>query len=158
MVSIITFIFFFVAPIILVLYTRNVFALLLLFIFWIIDIVLLWFYTGWREIVGLTTPKITFRQFIALYNVMPENFVLNNYDIKYNDESVDFKTFIDVMRYRHFHKRIEKYKNQRKQLQRQAALIADLQRGLAREQADIDGFMEENLAEAACGGLGKYFE
>lgn len=149
MVSIITFIFFFVAPIILVLYTRNVFALLLLFIFWIIDIVLLWFYTGWREIVGYTTPRITFRQFIALYNVMPENFVLGNYDIQYNDESVDFKTFIDVMRYRYFHKRIEKYKNQRKQLQRQAALIADLQRGLAREQADIDCFMKEGLRQQA---------
>ena len=135
MVSVITFVFFFAAPIILVLYTRNVFTLLLLVIIWIIDIVLLWFYTGWRDIVGFTAPKITYRQFIALYNVMPEYFVLNNYDIKYNDESVDFKTFIDVMRYRHFHKRIEKYKNQRKQLQRQAALIADLQRGLAREQA-----------------------
>ena len=145
MVSVITFVFFFAAPIILVLYTRNVFTLLLLVIIWIIDIVLLWFYTGWRDIVGFTAPKITYRQFIALYNVMPEYFVLNNYDIKYNDESVDFKTFIDVMRYRHFHKRIEKYKNQRKQLQRQAALIADLQRGLAREQADIDWFVREGL-------------
>lgn len=158
MVSVITFIFLFVAPAVLTLCTGSGLALLLLFIFWIIGIVLLWFYTGWREIVGLTTPKITFRQFIALYNVMPENFVLGNYDIKYNDKSVDFKTFIDIMRYRYFHKRIEKYKNQRKQLRRQAELIADLQKGLAREQADIDCFMEENLAEAACGGLGKYFE
>ncbi len=149
MVSVITFIFFFVAPITLVLYMRNMFALLLMFIFWIIDIVLLWFYTGWRDIIGLTTPRITYRQFIALYSVMPENFVLNNYDIKYNDENVDFKTFIDIMRYRHFHKRIEKYKNQRKQLQRQAALIADLQRGLAREQAHIDNFMREGLRQQA---------
>lgn len=133
-------------------------ACLLMIIIWVIDIVLLWFYTGWREIVGSTTPKITYRQFIALYNVMPEDFILNDYDIKYSDDTVDFKMFIDVMRYRHFLKNIEKHRIQQKQLQRQAKLIADLRRGLAREQADIDGFMEENLAEAACGGLEKYFE
>lgn len=133
-------------------------ACLLMIIIWVIDIGLLWFYTGWREIVGSTTPKITYRQFIALYNVMPEDFIFNDYDIKYSDDTVDFKTFIDVMRYRHFLKNIEKHRIQQKQLQRQAKLIADLRRGLAREQADIDGFMEENLAEAACGGLGKYFE
>jgi len=146
MIAIIIFIFFFIAPAVLTLGTGSGLALLLMIIIWIINIVLLWFYTSWQDIVGFTTPRITYRQFIALYNVMSDHFVLNDYDIKYSDDNVDFKTFIDVMQYRHFHKRIEKYKIQQKQLQRQAELIADLQRDLAREQADIDYFMKEKLA------------
>lgn len=145
MIAIIIFVFLFIAPAVLTLCTGNGFVLLLMIIIWIIDLVLLWLYTNWCEIVGFTTPRITYCQFVALYNVMPKHFVLNDYDIEYSGNTVDFKTFIDVMRYRHFHKRIEKNENQQKQLQRQAALIADLQCELAREQADIDYFMKEHI-------------
>lgn len=147
MIAIIIFIFFFIAPAVLTLCTGNGLALLMMIIMWVIDLVLLWFYTSWWSIVGSTTPKISYRQFIALYNVMPKDFMLNDYDIRYNDSAVDFKTFIDVMRYRHFHKNIEKHRIQQEQLQNQAKLIADLQRELAREQADIDYFMKEHLVK-----------
>lgn len=155
--AIIIFIFFFIAPAVLTLYTDSGLALLMMIIIWVIDLVLLCFYMTWWNIVGLVTPKITYRQFIALYNVMPDHFILNDYDIKYYDKKykyhditysgndIDFKTFIDVMRYRHFHKRIEEHKTQQEQLQNQAELITDLQRELAREQADIDYFMKEHL-------------
>ena len=146
MIAIIIFVFFFIAPAVLTLCTGNGLALLMMIIIWVIDLIAIWLYRSWWNIVGYTTPKITYRQFIALYNVMPDHFVLNDYDIKYSGDDIDFKTFIDVMRYRHFHKRIEKYEIQQKQLQRQAALIADLQRDLAREQADIDYFIKEKLA------------
>ena len=145
MIAIIIFVFLFIAPAVLTLCTGNGFVLLLMIIIWIIDLMLLWFYINWCEIVCSTTPKISYRQFIALYHVMPEDFILNNYDIKYNDSAVDFMSFIDVMRYRHFHKNIEKHWIQQEQLQNQAKLIADLQCDLAREQADIDYFMKEHL-------------
>lgn len=145
MIAIIIFIFFFIAPAVLTLCTGSRLALLLMIILWIIDLVLLWFYMSWYAIICSTTPKISYHQFIALYNVMPKHFILNDYDIKYNDSAVDFKTFIDVMRYRHFHKNIEKHRIRQEQLERQTELIADLQRGLAREQADIDYFMKEHL-------------
>lgn len=145
MIAIIIFAFFFIAPAVLALCTGSGLTLLMMIIIWVIDLVLLWFYTSWWNIVGFTTPRITYRQFVALYNVMPKHFVLNDYDIEYSGNTVDFKTFIDVMRYRHFHKRIEKNENQQKQLQRQAELIANLQRGLAQEQANIDKFMKKHL-------------
>lgn len=145
MITIIIFIFFFIAPAVLTLCTGSGLALLMMIIIWVIDLMLLWFYTSWWSIVCSTTPRITYRQFIALYHVMPEDFILNDYDIRYSDSDVDFKTFIDVMRYRHFHKNIEKHRIQQEQLQNQAKLIADLQRELAREQADIDYFMKEHL-------------
>lgn len=145
MIVIIIFVFLFIAPAVLTLCTGNGFALLMMIILWIIDLVLLWFYMSWYAIICSTTPKITYRQFIALYSVMPEDFILNDYDIKYNDNAVDFKTFIDVMRYRHFHKNIEKHRIQQEQLQNQAELITNLQQGLVREQADIDYFMKEHI-------------
>lgn len=145
MIAIIIFIFFFIAPAVLTLCMGSGLALLLMIIIWVIDLVLLWFYMSWWSIVCSTTPKITYRQFIALYNVIPEHFVLKDYDIKYSGDDIDFKTFIDVMRYRHFHKNIEKHQIQQEQLQNQANLITILQRELAREQADIDYFMKEHL-------------
>lgn len=145
MITIIIFIFFFIAPAVLTLCTGSGFALLMMIIIWVVDLVLLWFYMSWWSIVDYTTPKISYRQFIALYHVMPEDFILNDYDIKYSGDAVDFKTFIDVMRYRRFHKNIEKHRIQQEQLQNQANLIANLQRELAREQADIDYFMKEHL-------------
>lgn len=145
MIAIIIFVFFFIAPAVLTLCTGSGLALLMMIIIWVVDLVLLWFYTSWWNIVCSTTPRITYRQFIALYHVMPKDFILNDYDIKYSGDAVDFKTFIDVMRYRHFHKRIEEHKTQQEQLQNQAELIADLQRGLAQEQANIDYFMKEHL-------------
>lgn len=145
MIAIIIFVFFFIAPAVLTLCTGSGLALLMMIIIWVIDLVLLCFYMTWWNIVCSTTPKISYRQFIALYNVMPEDFMLNDYDIKYSGDAVDFKTFIDVMRYRRFHKNIEKHRIQQEQLQNQANLITILQRELAREQADIDYFMKEHL-------------
>ena len=108
---------------------------------------LLWNYCGWLGVVCKNTAKISYRTFVSLYDVMPEDFVLNNYDIRYNHNPVDFKTFIDVMRYQYFYRNIKKRQSQRKQIENQAKLIADLRRGLAREQAGIDYFM--SLRQAA---------
>ena len=123
----------------------NLFTGLLSIGILMLNTVLLIFYVDWWNNTGVRTPKISYRQFIALYNVIPEHFVLNDYDIKYSGDDIDFKTFIDVMRYRHFHKNIEKHRIQQEQLQNQANLITILQRELAQEQADIDYFMKEHL-------------
>lgn len=148
----------FIAPLALYVKIKTIPILILLIIITLFDVMLLWNYCSWLGVVCKNTAKISYRTFISLYDVMPEDFILNNYDIKYNHSPVDFKTFFDVMLYQYFYKNIKKRQSQRKQIENQAKLIADLRRGLAREQTGIDCFMEENLAEAACGGLGKYFE
>lgn len=137
--------FFYIAPILLMIKVLNLFTGLLSIGILMLNTVLLIFYVDWWNNTGVRTPKISYRQFIALYNVIPEHFVLNDYDIKYSGDDIDFKTFIDVMRYRHFHKNIEKHRIQQEQLQNQANLITILQRELAQEQADIDYFMKEHL-------------
>lgn len=149
MITIIAIIFFYIAPIILTIKTASVFVLLLTIGIWIIDTVVLYFYCDWWSQVDLTTPKLSYRAFIKLYNVMPDDFTLNEYDFYYKNTVIDFKTFPDWWRYRKFYKNIEKHKTEQEQLQRQAALIAELQRGLAQEQIKIDDFIKEKLNEQA---------
>lgn len=114
---------------------------------YIINTVFAIYYSMWRGQVGSTTPKLSYRAFIKLYNVMPEDFTFNVYDFYYKNTLIDFKTFSDWWRYRKFYKNIEKHKTEQEQLQRQAALIAELQRGLAQEQAKADNFIKEKLNE-----------
>jgi len=147
MIIIITIIFFYIAPIILLIKTASHFILLLTIGIWIFNTIILYYICDWHEEVGLTTPKLSYRAFIKLYNAMPDDFTLSKYDFYYKNTLVDFKSFPDWWRYRHLYNNIEKYKAEQKQLQRQAALISELQRGLAQEQIKVDDFIREKLNE-----------
>ena len=151
MITIIVIIFFYIAPVVLTIKTASLFVLLLTIGVWIIDTVVLYFYCGWWNQVGSTTPKLSYRAFIKLYNVMPEDFTLRKCDFYYKDTVIDFKTFPDWWRYRKFYKNIEKYKTEQEQLQRQAALISELQRGLTQQQNEIDKFVKEHENEISNG-------
>ena len=139
MIIIIAIIFFYIAPIILTLKTASLFVFLLTIGIWIFNTIILYYVNDWQEEVSLKTPKLSYRAFIKLYDVMPEDFTLRNYDFYYKNTLVDFKTFFDWWRYRKFYKNIEKHKVEQEQLQRQTALINELQRGLAQEQIIYEG-------------------
>lgn len=147
MITIIVIIFFYIVPVVLTIKIANLCVILLTIGIWIIDTIILYVYCGWWNQVGSTTPKLSYRAFIKLYNVMPEDFSFNEYDFYYKNTVIDFKTFPDWWRYRKFYKNIEKYKTEQEQLQRQAALISELQRGLAQEQIKVDDFIKEKLNE-----------
>lgn len=145
MITIITIIFFYIAPIVLVIKTASLLILLLTIGIWIIDTIILYYFYSWWDQLGSTTPKLSYRAFIKLYNVMPDDFSLREYDFYYKNIVTDFKTFPDYWRYRRFYKNIEKHKTEQEQLQQQAALIAELQRGLIQQQNEIDKFVKEHL-------------
>jgi len=145
MITIIAIIFFYIAPIVLTIKTASSFILLLTIGIWIIDTVILYYFCSWWGQVGLTTPKLSYRVFIKLYNAMPDDFTFNEYDIHYKHILTDFKTFPDYWRYRRFYKNIKKHITQQQQMQQQAVLISELQRGLALEQAKTDIFIKEHL-------------
>lgn len=151
MITYIIIIFFYIAPIILVVKTMSGYMAYLLVVVYIINTVFTIYYTMWWDQVGSTTPKLSYRAFIKLYNVMPEDFTLGEYDIHYKYTLTDFKTFPDWWRYRHFRKNIEKHKTEQEQLQRQAALISELQRGLTQQQNEIDKFVKEHVNEISNG-------
>lgn len=143
MITYIIIIFFYIAPIILVVKTMSAYMAYLLVGIYIINTVFAIYYTMWRDQVGSTTPKLSYRAFIKLYNAMPEDFTLGEYDIHYKHILTDFKTFPDYWRYRRFHKNIKKHITQQEQMQQQMVLISELQRGLAQEQAKADLFIKE---------------
>ena len=151
MITIIAIIFFYIAPVVLTIKTASVFVLLLTIGIWIIDTVVLYFYCDWWSQVGSTTPKLPYHAFIKLYNAMPEDFSFNEYDFYYKNTVIDFKTFLDWRRYRHLYKNIEKHKTEQEQLQRQAALISELQHGLTQQQNEIDKFVKEHINEISNG-------
>ena len=118
---------------------------------YIINTVFAIYYSMWWDQVGSTTPKLSYRAFIKLYNVMPDDFSFNEYDFYYKNTVIDFKTFLDWRRYRHLYKNIEKHKAEQEQLQRQAALISELQHGLTQHQNEIDKFVKEHVNEISNG-------
>ena len=151
MITYIIIIFFYIAPIVLVVKTMSGYMAWLLVGVYIINTVFAIYYSMWWDQVGFTTPKLSYRAFIKLYNVMPEDFSFNEYDFYYKNTVIDFKTFPDWWRYRKFYKNIEKYKTEQEQLQRQAALISELQRGLTQQQNEIDKFVKEHENEISNG-------
>lgn len=145
MITIIAMIFFYIVPIVLLVKIDNPLIILLAIGIWTINTVILLRFCDWYEEVGTTTPKLSYRAFIKLYNVMPNDFELRTYNVYYKDMIVDFKTFPDWWRYQHLCNNIEKHKTEQEQLQRQAALINELQRGLTQQQAKVDLFIKEHL-------------
>ena len=139
MTIIIAIIFFYIAPIVLTYKTASPFVFLLTIGIWIFNTIILYYVYDWQEEVSLTTPKLSYRTFIKLYDVMPEDFTFRYYDFYYKNTLIDFKTFPDWWRYRKFYRNIEKHKAEQEQLQRQTALISELQRGLAQEQIIYEG-------------------
>lgn len=145
MITIIAMIFFYIVPVVLIIKIDNPLIILLAIGIWVIDTIILYYFCSWWGQVSSTTPKLSYRVFIKLYNVMPEDFTLDEYDIHYKHILTDFKTFPDYWRYRHFHKNIEKHITQQEQMQQQAVLISELQRGLAQEQKKADIFIKEHI-------------
>lgn len=151
MTTIIVIIFFYIAPVILTFKTASPFIFLLTIGIWIFNTIILYYVCDWYEEVGVTTPKLSYRAFVKLYNVMPDDFTLRKYDFYYKNTLIDFKTFPDWWRYRHLYKNIEKHKVEQEQLQRQAALISELQHGLTQQQNEIDKFVKEHVNEISNG-------
>ena len=151
MTTIIAMIFFYIVPVVLIIKVNSPLILLLAIGVWIINTIILYDFCAWWGQVGSTTPKLSYRAFINLYNVMPEDFTLSEYDIHYKHTLTDFKTFPDWWRYRHLYNNIEKHKTEQEQLQRQAALISELQHGLTQQQNEIDKFVKEHINEISNG-------
>ena len=105
---------------------------------------------NWITESQVDTPKLTFRQFITMYEALPDRFFLNEHNVTYRDEGdVDFKTYFDFLKYKHFKNNIKKYEIKMDQLNRQAELIKALHRDLANMQKENDDFMKQKLREQA---------
>lgn len=91
-----------------------------------------------------TSPQITFDAFKKVYAISPTKWSLNFEDVSYHGDDgwmhIEFKHYIDVIRYGFFKDKIERNNDYLKKMQNEKKLIESLQK-------DIDSYRKENLSE-----------
>lgn len=91
-----------------------------------------------------TSPRITFDAFKKVYAISPTKWSLDFENVSYHGDDgwidIEFKHYIDVIRYGFFKKKIENNKNYLSKTQNEKKLIESL-------QEDINSYRKENLSE-----------
>ncbi len=115
----------------------GAFAVFGLFMYWVFAFV-------WSSSTIKTSPRITFDAFKKVYAISPTKWSLNFEDVNYRGDDkwihIEFKHYIDVIRYSFFKKKIENNKNYLTKIQNEKKLIESLQK-------DINSYRKENLSE-----------
>ena len=91
-----------------------------------------------------TSPQITFNAFRRLYTISPSKWHLSFDNVSYHADdgwmSIEFKHYIDVIRYRFFKDKVESAEAYLTLTQNEKDFLASVQK-------DIDSYRRENLAE-----------
>ena len=88
-------------------------------------------------------PRISFKNFKNFYAITPKKWNLKKDKYLYYDgHLVEFNNYIDVMKYQHFRKQIEKHAEEMEKNARQAAFLEEVQK-------DIDRYRDQAAEETA---------
>ena len=113
-------------------------------------------YLVWDSNTKKTRPKITFKQFIFIYNIEPTKFCFESktdfstkflcqHFLCYKNKTIDFKSYFDYYRFKMFIKHRKKYKENLEHLKNQKWLIENLQKDLNKQQEEIIKFVETHI-------------
>ena len=98
----------------------------------------------WSSATIKTSPRITFDAFKKLYVISPAKWKLGFDDVRYYGDDgwihLEFKHYIDVLRYGFFKDKIERNNEYLEKMQNEKKFLASVQN-------DIDSYRRENLAE-----------
>lgn len=98
----------------------------------------------WSSTRSNTAPRITFNAFKKLYAISPSKWSFGFDDVSYHGDDgwifIEFKHYIDVLRYGFFKDKIESEKEYLLLIQNEKEFIESLQK-------DIESYREENLRE-----------
>lgn len=99
----------------------------------------------WSIEIIKTSPRITFDAFKKFYLISPSNWRLCSdgsieYYVNYEWMDIEFKHYIDVVRYSFFKRKVERDGEYLEKMQNEKKLIESLQK-------DIDSYRKENLSE-----------
>ena len=78
---------------------------------------------------------------------MPDNFCLESGWVSYNAQGVEFKSYLDYLRYKRFFKRREKWDVKIKQMKIQAELIEELKEGLKEAERENDEWVKGKIGK-----------
>lgn len=98
----------------------------------------------WVSTINKTSPRITFDAFRKMYVISPIKWSLNFENVGYHGNDgwiyIEFKHYIDVLRYGFFKDKIERDNDYLEKMQNEKKFLASVQN-------DIDSYRRENLAE-----------
>lgn len=102
-------------------------------------------YLGWRIDRKKDAPRISFKLFREMYQLNPkkwsmyEGYLYVHYNV-HTARRVDFNSFIDLLRYRRFRKKIKKNETKQTRYNAEVELVNELQK-------EIDKYQKENIEE-----------
>ena len=128
---------------------RKHISLLFLAPMLIVDLFWLIFIIYWFNNIFSCDPKLTFRQFINIYNAIPEHFHLNESHVVYigggHLVDVDFATPLSLLKYKIFYLRKDAYESRMREMGVQAEFIESLQKDLGEKREEINKFIKEKV-------------
>ena len=102
-------------------------------------------YLGWRIDRKKDAPCVSFKLFREMYQLNPKKWSMyESYLYVYYDDNtsrrVDFNSFIDLLRYRRFRKKVKENKSKQTRYNAEVELVNELQK-------EIDRYQKENMKE-----------
>lgn len=104
-------------------------------------------YANWKNDKREDWAELSYKEFKNLYIAMPDGFCLESGWVSYNAQSIEFKTYLDYLRYKRFFKRKEKWEAKIKKMKIQAELIKELKAGLKKVEKENDKWVKQGLRQ-----------
>ena len=102
-------------------------------------------YTNWKMDKREDWAELSYKEFKNLYIVMPDNFCLRPGWVSYNAQGIEFKSYLDYLRYKRFFKRRKKWDANMEKMRIQAELIEELKEGLKEAERENDEWVKRAL-------------
>lgn len=98
----------------------------------------------WKSDIKKTAPQITFSAFKKLYALSPSKWKFGYEEVQYKEDNgwtcIEFKHYIDVIRYGFFKRKIKKNNVYLEKVQNEKEFLASVQN-------DIESYRQENLSK-----------
>lgn len=100
-------------------------------------------YSKWKTNKRKDWAELSYEGFKKFYMVMPDNFCLKPYWISYEGRGLEFKSYLDYLRYKRFFKRKEIWEAKIKKMRIQAELVEELKEGLKRAEKENEEWVKQ---------------
>ena len=94
----------------------------------------------WHDLMDETAPSLTFKSFRELYALNPQKWSFWSEYVTYSSQRIEFARYSDVIKYKIFSDKVERYKLELERIQNEKELLKQI-------QCDIDTYRRKNIEE-----------
>lgn len=102
-------------------------------------------YSKWKTGKREDWAELSYKEFKNLYAVIPDDFCLKPYWISYKGRGLEFKSYLDYLKYKIFFKRKEIWEAKIKKMRIQAELIKELKEELKKAEKENEEWVKQQL-------------